>query len=171
MRKNLILGIVLIIGIFILVIFTKNSSNYPNISWIKSENLENIEGKKQNLSEITGNKYTIINFWATWCAPCVEEMPMLSKFHQRNKDDGISVIGLAIDRKENVKKFLRKLKVDHHIIVTGAKGTKIMEKIGFNESNSLPFTVLIDANYNILEIKLGKLTLDELLYWVNTAER
>ena len=49
---------------------------------------------------------TIINFWATWCAPCIEEMPMLSNFHETNKKAGISVVGVDIDNKTNVTKFL-----------------------------------------------------------------
>ena len=116
-------------------------------------------------------KIKILNFWATWCAPCVEEMPMLSDFHNKTKKEGVSVIGLAIDNEKNVKEFLQKIQVDHHLLVAGGKGTNIMEKIGLNPSNSSPFTIMFDENYDLLEIKLGKLTLNELLYWVNTAER
>ena len=85
--------------------------------------------------------------------------------------EGISVIGLAIDSEKNVKEFMQKIKVEHRLLVAGALGTNIMEKIGLNPSNSLPFTIMFDENYDVQEIKLGKLTLDELLYWVNTAER
>ena len=96
---------------------------------------------------------------------------MLSEFYNKKKMKGISVVGLAIDNEKNVTEFLQRIKVDHPLLVAGAKGTNIMEKTGLNPSNSLPFTIMFDANYDVLEIKLGKLTLDELLYWVNSAER
>ena len=170
-KKNLILVLVFIffMGLSINVLLTTKKNT--NISWISSEKLSDIDGKRIEINTVSGKRYTILNFWATWCAPCVEEMPMLSKFYNKTKMEGISVIGLAIDNKENVKQFLQKIKVDHNLLVAGANGTTIMEKIGLNPSNSLPFTIMVDRNYDVLEIKLGKLTLNELLYWVNTAER
>tara|TARA_B100000035_G_scaffold183139_1_gene156374 strand:+ start:759 stop:1277 length:519 start_codon:yes stop_codon:yes gene_type:complete len=170
-KKNLILVLVFIffMGLSINVLLTNKKNT--NISWISSERLSDIDGKMIEINTVSGKRYTILNFWATWCAPCVEEMPMLSKFYNKTKMEGISVIGLAIDNKENVKQFLRKIKVDHHLLVAGANGTTIMEQIGLNPSNSLPFTIMVDRNYDVLKIKLGKLTLNELLYWVNTVER
>ena len=169
--KNLILGLIFIflMGLAINVLLTTKKTT--NISWIASERLSDIDGRMFEINDVSGKRYTILNFWATWCAPCVEEMPMLSEFHNKTKKEGISVIGLAIDNEKNVKEFLQKIKVDHNLLVAGAKGTNIMEKIGLNPSNSLPFTIMFDENYDLLEIKLGKLTSNELLYWVNTAEK
>ena len=170
-RKSLILVLIFIflMGLSINLLLTTKKTT--NISWIASERLSDVNGRMLEIKNVSGKTYTILNFWATWCAPCVEEMPMLSKFYNKKKIEGISVIGLAIDNEKNVKEFLQKIKVDHHLLVGGAKGTNIMEKIGLNPSNSLPFTIMFDKNYDVLEIKLGKLTLNELLYWVNTAER
>ena len=170
-KKNLILVLIFIflMGLSINLLLTTKKTT--NISWIASERLSDIDGRMFEINDVSGKRYTILNFWATWCAPCVEEMPMLSEFYNKTKMEGISVIGLAIDNEKNVKEFLQKIKVDHHLLVAGGKGTNIMEKIGLNPSNSLPFTIMFDENYDVLEIKLGKLTLNELLYWVNTAER
>ena len=170
-KKNIAIGFVLIISIFLSIFYFRYSFNITNIAWIISEKLRDAEGKERKIGDVVGNKLTILNFWATWCAPCIEEMPVLSDFYELKKIDGVSVVGLAIDNKKNVKEFLQKLPVNHHILIASAKGTEIMEKIGLNELNSLPFTVMMDNEYNVLKIKLGKLTLDELLYWVNTAER
>ena len=170
-KKNLILVLIVIflMGLAINLLLTPKKAT--NISWIASERLSDIDGRMFEINDFSGKRYTILNFWATWCAPCVEEMPMLSEFHNKTKKEGISVIGLAIDNEKNVKEFVQKIKVDHHLLVAGGKGTNIMERIGLNPSNSLPFTIMFDENYDLLEIKLGKLTLNELLYWVNTAER
>ena len=170
-KKNLILVLILIFLMGLTINLLLTSKKDTNISWIASERLSDIDGRMFEINDVSGKRYTILNFWATWCAPCVEEMPMLSEFHNKTKKDGISVIGLAIDNEKNVREFLQKIKVDHHLLIAGGKGTNIMEKIGLNPSNSLPFTIMFDENYNLLEIKLGKLTLNELLYWVNTAER
>ena len=170
-KKNLILVLILIFLMGLTINLLLTSKKDTNISWIASEKLSNTDGRMIEIHNVSGKRFTILNFWATWCAPCVEEMPMLSRFYNKTKMEGISVIGLAIDNKKNVKQFLQKIKVDHHLLVAGVKGTTIMEKIGLNPSNSLPFTIMVDRNYDVLEIKLGKLTLDELLYWVNTAER
>ena len=169
--KNLILGLIFIflMGLAINVLLTTKKTT--NISWIASERLSDIDGRMFEINDVSGKKYTVLNFWATWCAPCVEEMPMLSEFYNKTKMKGISVIGLAIDNEKNVKEFLQKINVDHHLLVAGGRGTIIMEKIGLNPSNSLPFTIMFDENYDLLEIKLGKLTLNELLYWVDTVER
>ena len=170
-EKSLILVLIFIffMGLSInLLLPTKKSTN---ISWIASERLSDIDGRMLEINDVSGKRFTILNFWATWCAPCVEEMPMLSKFYNETKMEGVSVIGLAIDNEKNVKEFMQKIEVEHHLLVAGAKGTNIMEKIGLNPSNSLPFTIMFDGNYDVKEIKLGKLTLNELIYWVNTAER
>ena len=170
-KKNLILVLIFIFFMGLSINLLVTTKKTTNISWIASERLSDIDGRMLEINDFSGKKYTILNFWATWCAPCVEEMPILSKFYNSTKMEGISVIGLAIDNDKNVKEFLQKIKVDHHLLVAGSKGTNIMEKIGLNPSNSLPFTIMYDENYDVLEIKLGKLTSNELLYWVNTAER
>ena len=170
-RKSVILVLIFIFFIGLSINLLLTTKKTTNISWIASERLSEIDGGMLEINDVSGKRYTILNFWATWCAPCVEEMPMLSRFYNKTKMDGVSVIGLAIDNKKNVKEFLQKIKVDHHLLIAGAEGTNIMEKIELNPSNSLPFTIMFDRDYNVLEIKLGKLTLNELLYWVNTAER
>ena len=120
---------------------------------------------------IFGKEMTIINFWATWCAPCIEEMPMLSNFHKTNKNAGITVVGVAIDNKANVTKFLEENEITHEIFIAGAKGTDMMEKTGLNPKNILPFTILVDKKLEVIGKKVGKITKDELLYWVDSAER
>ncbi|RZP21272.1 MAG: TlpA family protein disulfide reductase [Burkholderiaceae bacterium] len=170
-KRNLILVLIFIFFIGLSMNLLVTTKKTTNISWIASERLSDIDGKMLEINDFFGKKYTILNFWATWCAPCVEEMPILSELYNNTKTEGISVIGLAIDNEKNVKEFLQKIKVDHNLLIAGSKGTNIMENIGLNPSNSLPFTIMFDKNYDVIKIKLGKLTLNELLYWVNTAER
>ena len=63
------------------------------------------------INDVSGKRYTILNFWATWCAPCVEEMPMLSEFHNKTKIGRNLGDRLAIDNEKTLRNFYRKLKL------------------------------------------------------------
>ena len=119
-EKSFILVLIFIffMGLSINLLFSTKKTT--NISWIASERLSDIDGRMLEIKDVSGKRFTILNFWATWCAPCVEEMPMLSKFYNTTKMEGISVIGLAIDSEKNVKEFMQKIKVEHHLLVAGA---------------------------------------------------
>ena len=73
--------------------------------------------------------------------------------------------------KTNVTRFLEENEISHEIFIAGAKGTDMMEKTGLNPKNILPFTILVDKRLDVIEKKVGKITKDELLYWVDSVER
>ena len=106
----------------------------------------------------------VLNFWATWCPPCVEEMPMLDRFHRAQGADGWQVVGLAIDGAEPVREFLAKHPVGFPIALAGQKGVSIARSLG-NQRGALPFSVLYDATGKAIAHKLGALTTDELDTW------
>lgn len=87
-------------------------------------------------------KPVVLNFWATWCPPCVKEMPDLDALHK--KHTGVSFIGLAIDTSANVRKFLAKVPVSYPLLVAGHGGIDLMRSLG-NSRGGLPFTVVFDA--------------------------
>ena len=160
------LGFISSISFFI---FDREQMNGNVTSFSSEDMLHPNEDKPAKI--IFGKEMTIINFWATWCAPCIEEMPMLSDFHETNKNAGITVVGVAIDTKTNVIRFLEKNEITHEIFIAGAKGTDMIEKTGLNPKNILPFTILVDKRLEVIEKKVGKITKDELLYWVDSVER
>ncbi len=106
----------------------------------------------------------VINFWATWCAPCVEEMPLIDAFYQQNKQKGWLVLGLAIDQPSRVRQFLHQFPVEYAIGLAGLDGTELAKKLG-NEAGGLPFTVVLDAQGRLIQRKLGKLTPEEIKNW------
>ena len=106
----------------------------------------------------------VLNFWATWCAPCVKEMPEIDRFSREFSKRQGQVLGLAIDGPAPVRQFLAKVKVGFLIGLGGLDGTDLIHQLG-NLQGSLPFTVLVDADGRILQRKMGETSFDELLAW------
>ena len=106
----------------------------------------------------------VINFWATWCTPCIEEMPLIDAFFLENKEKGWQVLGLAIDQPSRVRQFLSQFPVSYKIGLAGLNGTELGKTLG-NELGGLPFTVVLDAQGRLIQRKLGKLTPDDIKKW------
>jgi thiol-disulfide isomerase/thioredoxin len=98
----------------------------------------------------------LLNFWATWCAPCVEELPLLNDFHRQNKGNGWQVLGLAVDKLAPVQSFLRKMPLDFPVGMAGLAGAELGRGLG-NVAGGLPFSVVFGANGAVLYRKLGRL--------------
>jgi thiol-disulfide isomerase/thioredoxin len=121
------------------------------------------KGETLKLADFRG-KPLVLNFWATWCPPCVEEMPLLDAFFRQNSSNGWQVIGLAIDQPSLVKRFMGQFPVDYPIALGGMNGTELGRLLG-NAQGGLPFTVVFDATGNVKVQKLGKLSVDEIKSW------
>ncbi len=121
------------------------------------------KGETLKLADFRG-KPLVLNFWATWCPPCVEEMPLLDAFFRQNSANGWQVIGLAIDQPSLVKRFMGQFPVDYPIALGGMNGSELGRLLG-NAQGGLPFTVVFDAAGNVKVQKLGKLSADEIKRW------
>lgn len=117
-----------------------------------------VDGKKTKLTGYLG-KPLVLNFWATWCPPCVKEMPDLDILH--HKYPGINIVGLAADTVSNVIKFGDKVSVSYPLLVAGHAGISMMRDLG-NKKGGLPFTVIFDAQGRIQHRILGQINLNDL---------
>jgi thiol-disulfide isomerase/thioredoxin len=121
------------------------------------------EGGQVALASLRG-KPVLINFWATWCPPCVKEMPELDRFQREFGAKGWTVLGLAIDGPTPVREFLAKVRVGFTLGLAGLTGTELAQALG-NEAGGLPFTVMLSPEGRIVHRKMGATHFDELAGW------
>lgn len=117
-----------------------------------------LDGRSVAVSDFLG-KPMVLNFWATWCPPCVKEMPDLDFL--QNRHHHVSVVGLAVDSAVNVQEFSQKVSVSYPLLVAGHSGIQLMKKMG-NPRGALPFTILFDAAGRPVSHFLGQIQRDEL---------
>lgn len=132
-----------------------------------SQRFDTPDGGTLALSGLRG-RALVLNFWATWCPPCVKEMPELDRFHAEFEPQGWSVIGLAVDGPTPVREFLQRTPVRFPIGLAGFGGTELAQALG-NSAGGLPFSVLIDRNGRLRERKMGATHYDALRAWVQLA--
>jgi thiol-disulfide isomerase/thioredoxin len=106
----------------------------------------------------------VLNFWATWCPPCVKEMPALDRFHRAHAPRGWQVVGLAVDGPTPVREFLARVPIGFPIGLAGFDGTDISRRLG-NPTGALPFTVVFGADGHVQHRKLGETSFEELSAW------
>jgi len=125
-----------------------------------SQSMNDPSGGSQSLGRWKG-KALVVNFWAPWCAPCVEEMPELDTLAAESAAKGINVIGIGIDSPSNIAQFASKFKISYPLYVAGMSGTELARDFG-NKAGGLPYTVLIGADGQVKKTYLGRLKFDEL---------
>lgn len=124
---------------------------------------ERPQGGELALSELRGQPI-LVNFWATWCPPCLRELPDLQRFHQSYRAKGWRVVGIAIDSPSAVRQFLQRMPLDLDIGLGGLQGTELTRSLG-NPAGSLPFTVVINRAGQISQRKLGATHFEEIVAW------
>lgn len=125
------------------------------------------DGGKLAMQSVKG-KPLLINFWATWCPPCVEELPLLERFYSENKAKSVQIVGLAADKPEAVRAFLKKLPLTFPIGITDLSGIALSKSWG-NLAGGLPFSVMLGADGRVMQRKMGKLSEDDLKTWFNAT--
>ena len=113
--------------------------------------LPGLDDQEFSLSTLKGRP-VVVNFWATWCAPCVQEMPHLDGMAKELPE--IRFVGIGIDTAANIAQFVAKLPVSYQLLVAGHAGISMVRELG-NSAGGLPFTLLFDANGSIFDSILG----------------
>ncbi|HYD95629.1 MAG TPA: TlpA disulfide reductase family protein [Noviherbaspirillum sp.] len=166
MKKNIVVYLivaVLFAGIGIFFANTRVAPETPDsgaVGKLLSQVMADSGGQQQQLGQWKG-KTLIVNFWATWCAPCVEEMPELSALQQELDASGVRILGIGIDSPSNIAEFARKYKISYPLYIGGLNGTELSRELG-NRGGGLPFTVLVGRDGQVKKTYLGRLKMDEL---------
>ncbi len=110
----------------------------------------------QALKQYAG-KVVVLNFWASWCEPCREEMPELSELHAEYKDRNVVVLGVAIEDVAAINDFLKQTKVSYPLFAAEMQGMDLAASLG-NNKGVLPYTVIIDADGTLIKAYFGRVT-------------
>ena len=140
------------------------------IQALQSASLIDLAGQIRRFAEWQG-RVLVCNFWATWCAPCREEIPLLMAAREKYGPLGVEIVGIAVDNAVNVGQFSRTLKISYPVLLAEANGLELMRRLG-NSAGGLPYTVFVDRRGNPARHRLGALKqadLHAILGWLISA--
>ena len=126
-----------------------------NTQTLFAANLPNENGVNQALKQYKG-KIIVLNFWATWCAPCREEMPELSQLYTEYKSKNVVVLGIAVDELALVKEFSLATPVSYPLFAAENDGMNLGIDLG-NDKGVLPYTVIINADGSVVKTFFGRI--------------
>ena len=124
-------------------------------------NLADVSGNQHTISEWQG-KIRVINFWATWCPPCLKEIPEFIALQEQYAAKGLQFIGIAIDDQEPVTEYLATIKINYPILISGDTGIGLAHQLG-NIVDAVPFTVVVNQQGQIIYRHQGEFSKEQIL--------
>jgi thiol-disulfide isomerase/thioredoxin len=120
-----------------------------------------LNGQVQDVSQWRG-KILVINFWATWCPPCLKEIPEFIKWQQEYQSQNLQFVGIALDEQAAVAEYLQRTASNYPNLIAGMEGSQLAYQLG-NVINAVPFTVIVDQQGQIVHRQPGELTKQQFL--------
>jgi len=118
--------------------------------------LADLSGKPQPLSQWRG-KVLVVNYWATWCAPCREEIPTLMKVQHKYAHNGVKLVGIAVDNVDKVQEYAKDMQIDYTLLIGGMETLSAVRDLG-NRAGVLPYTVVLDRAGRLAYTHAGTVT-------------
>lgn len=129
------------------------SAAASGLAAMTSTKLPDLDGRPQSLEQWRG-KVLVVNFWATWCAPCREEIPIFVKLQDKYRAQGLQFVGIAIDQPDKVRPYAAELGMNFPVLIGGIDAIEVTRQLG-NRAGVLPFTVILDRNGKIAATEVG----------------
>ena len=126
------------------------------LATLQSRSFSDLTDTNRTLLDWQG-KVRVVNFWATWCEPCREEIPALQRVQAKFAESGLETIGISIDHADKVQQFARNMAITYPLLLGDASVIDLARALG-NRAGGLPFTLVIDAQGKLLASKLGGIT-------------
>lgn len=167
-----IAGVALIAGIVVARFYHSDKSTAPSAISQKAMptemvefSLPDTEGKVHDISEWRG-KVVVLNFWATWCPPCRAEVPLFVNTQDKFRKDGLVIVGVAIDKKQDIANFIDSYFINYPVLVSDQDNTELMARYG-NRIATLPYSVVMDRDGKIIATHAGAYKKDQLYRVLN----
>jgi thiol-disulfide isomerase/thioredoxin len=122
--------------------------------------LTGVDGSAQTLEKWRG-KVLVVNFWATWCAPCREEIPEFIKFQANYGDKGVQFVGIAVDTPERVSIYAKEMGINYPLLVGGIESMELAREVG-DRAGVLPYSLVVDRSGRVVTYVVGVLRPDRL---------
>ncbi len=144
---------------------SEKSSAQPNeiaasVGAVYTAKLPDLQGKSQTLGQ-WDRKLLVLNFWATWCGPCKEEIPILAKLQAKYGERGLQIVGIAADSAINVANFAQNTEINYPLLIDEAGALQLSKRLG-NRLGLLPHTVVFSPGGEVIYTKLGAISEAEL---------
>jgi thiol-disulfide isomerase/thioredoxin len=147
-------------GVFLHRAVLTGSASADTVTELLRLELPDENGKIQKLSQWRG-KILVINFWATWCEPCREEVPALVSMQARYASNGVQIVGIAVDSTDKVREFSRTYRINYPLVIGGLEVIDLSRKLG-NKAGGLPYTLVLDRSGKVVSSHLGGMSKEEL---------
>ncbi len=162
MKQNLIIVLVAIVALASGIGLQRlNYQEETSIETLLETSLPDLDGQMQTLSQWRG-KILIVNFWATWCPPCLKEIPDFMSLQQQYGEQNLQFVGIAIEEKAAVADYDAKTNINYPILIAGNTGINLTRSWG-NSVDAVPFTVIISPEGKIIHRQAGEFSKSELL--------
>ncbi len=144
-----------------------NTHDSGNVAQLMAASFPDMESNSQALAQWRG-KVLIVNFWATWCEPCLKEIPEFIRMQQKFGDQGLQIVGIAVDNAANVREFAAKYRMNYPVLI-GELDAIELAKVAGNKHGGLPFTVVVDRTGQLIATELGGLDEQKLMAIIEPA--
>lgn len=164
MKSNLLLALVAVLallgGVSLHALLAWQNDSVAEIGQLAFE-FPDVDGRPQNVAQWRG-KVLVINFWATWCPPCLKEIPEFVEWQREYQARNVQFVGIAVEDSLPVAKYLNSQAVNYPILVAGDAGSELARQLG-NLFNAVPFTVVVDSQGRIVYRQPGEMSKEQFL--------